>query len=147
MLKDDKITLLEAFLEREIAVSTLLWMVIPSLVLLLISIILEILLPPDTGVIIRRLFGYLAMGALLFQPILSLRKRLSAMSAWSRLRTWLKVHEAMGLAGATAVVIHSGYSTGGALTYVALLLALKTVLSGLVGTVIYRTILKLYHAN
>ncbi|MBI4639103.1 MAG: hypothetical protein HY731_00305 [Candidatus Tectomicrobia bacterium] len=127
--------------------STLLWMVIPSLALLLISIILETLLPPDTGVIIRRLFGYLAMGVLLFPLVHSLRKHLPIMSTWGRLHTWLNFHEAMGIAGATAVVIHSGYSTGGALTYVALSLALMTVLSGLVGTVIYHRILKLYHAN
>src|SRR3990172_1872134 len=40
------------------------------------------------------------------------RERLPAMSTWGRLQTWLTVHEAMGLAGASAVVIHSGYRVG-----------------------------------
>jgi len=57
------------------------------------------------GVIMHRLFGYLAMGALLFPLRHSLRKRLPVLSTWGRLRTWLTVHEAVGLAGAAAIVI------------------------------------------
>lgn len=123
------------------------WMVIPTTVLILLSISVETLLPPTAGVIMHRLFGYLAMGALLFPLMHSLRKRLLVMSTWGRLRTWLTVHEAVGLAGATTIVIHSGYTGGGTLTRTALALALAAVLSGVVGTVIYHRILKLYHAH
>jgi len=59
----------------------------------------------------------------------------------------LTLHDAMGLAGASAVIIHSGYTSGGTLTRIALGLALAAALSGLVGTVIYHRILKLYHAH
>jgi len=77
----------------------------PTTVLLLLSISVETRLPPDAGVIMHRLFGYLAMGALLFPLRHSLRKRLPVLSTWGRLRTWLTVHEAVGLAGAAAIVI------------------------------------------
>ena len=127
--------------------NTWLWTIIPMPVLLLISISVETLLSSDTGVMMHRLFGYLAMGALFFPLIHTLRKRLPVMATWGRLRTWLTAHEAVGLAGATAIVIHSGYTGGGTLTRIALGLALAAVLSGVVGTVIYHRILKLYHAH
>lgn len=86
-------------------------------------------------------FGFAAAALLVFESLLSLRKRYPA-SPFGRVATWLRAHTWLGLLSFLLVLLHSGWRWGSGLAGALMWIFLAIVLSGILGLVLQRVLPK-----
>ena len=94
-----------------------------------------VVLSPDGargGSLMGLIFASLGTGIILFECLLSLRKKYPA-SPFGRVKTWLSAHVWLGLAAFLLILLHAGFRWGEGLAAALMWIFLIVVLSGIFG--------------
>jgi hypothetical protein len=90
---------------------------------------------PSGGSGIGLAFGVFGYGLMIFATLLSLRKRFTTWRI-GRAQTWMRGHLWLGLLSYPIILFHAGFSLGGSLTTVLMILITLVVASGIFGAVL-----------
>lgn len=84
--------------------------------------------------------GIIGGSLMLLLGLYPLRKHLRFMQRWGAVRHWFRMHMIFGMAGPTAILFHSNFSTGATNSNMALYSMLIVASSGLIGRHLYSRI-------
>lgn len=90
---------------------------------------------PARGGVVSLIYGISGYGAMLFAGLLGARKKVPVWRV-GRAKTWMRGHLWLGLLTLPLILFHSGFSAGGSLTSVLMLLLILVWLSGITGAAI-----------
>jgi hypothetical protein len=90
---------------------------------------------PRGGSVIGLIYGITGFALMIFAALLSLRKKFPIWRI-GRAQNWMRGHLWLGLLSYPLILFHAGFSMGGALTSVLLLLLTLVIVSGLLGAVL-----------
>jgi hypothetical protein len=113
------------------------WTAIAAAVLAVVYAIYAVLTPngPKGGTIPGIVFGGLAFAVMLFECLLSLRKKYPA-SPVGRVQTWLRAHIWLGLLAVALVFFHAGFHWGRGLASALMWIFVVVVVSGIAGVIL-----------
>lgn len=94
---------------------------------------------PRGGSMVGLVFGFAGTGVIIFECLLSLRKKYPA-SPLGRLHTWLKAHVWLGLLSFVLILFHAGFHWGQGLAWVLMWLFAVITASGILGVVLQAVI-------
>jgi hypothetical protein len=90
---------------------------------------------PSGGSVIGLSFGIAGFAAMIFAGLLSLRKKFPIWRI-GRAQNWMRGHLWLGLLSYPLILFHAGFSMGGTLTSVLMVLLTLVIVSGLLGAVL-----------